>query len=48
MINSLRVLPTCALNRRVVFPGICRGEDRNVLIGERADVPLEMLKAGLC
>lgn len=48
MINSLHVPPAWAVNGGVVFPGICHVEDRSFLIGERADVPLEMSKDWLC
>lgn len=47
VMNALRVLPTCALNRRAVLPGVCHGEDRDVLIGASSP-PLEMLTDGLC
>ena len=47
MITS-RVLPTCVLNCRIVFPGICHIEDMSLLIGERADTPLEMSRDCLC
>ena len=43
-----RVLPTCVLNCRIVFPGICHIEDMSLLIGERADTPLEMSRDRLC
>ena len=43
-----RVLPTCVLNCRTVFPGICHIEDMSLLIGERADMPLEMSRDCLC